>query len=424
MPRSFTGKCWTCGGQGHRARECLNSQHQQQAPLTTSDLVGIFVGGSGHPAAHEPQAATAPQASENVKMEPGLESPVSTVAGAAENIKKEPGLESLAVTVKSEQTARGIEMGLGQMAGYSAQAIQRAQAHLAARRPGQLNIVSVPVVGRGDRPLQQAGRGALPGARNAQPNQPGSGVLGNSRVARPGAGRRGRGRRDPVWEDEDEERRRRGARRDPIELGDEELPRVQDGGSSVEQHQRDQPTHSQKPRRAPAPTAPSTVVGFNLTAQELVSLVHDTVRPGPMQSSDPQHLLTSTRPATFVGSNFTPEQVVAMADQAIRTQPQGTRWNVQLEPVPPKDCADSSWLTERRFPSASVKKGRPGNLGPRPVPVNPEDVAASTELIKGRFLGALVTNGDLFKLHPNQGVEMEDEADPTADEAMDQQHRK
>lgn len=310
MPRRLTGKCWTCGGQGHRARECLNSQHQQQAPLTTSDLVGIFVGGSGHPAAHEPQAATAPQASENVKMEPGLESPVSTVAGAAGNIKKEPGLDSLAVTVKSEQTARGIEMGLGQMAGYSAQAIQRAQAHLAARRPGQLNIVSVPVVGRGDRPLQQAGRGALPGARNAQPSQPGSGMLGNSRVARPGAGRRGRGRRDPVGEDE--ERGRRGARRDPIELGVEELPRVPDGGSSVEQHQRDQPTHSQEPQHPPTPTAPITVVGFNLTAQQFVSLVVDTVH----------------------------------------TQPQGTRYNVQLGPVLPKDGGDSSELTEPHVPSA------------------------------------------------------------------------
>lgn len=52
------------------------------------------------------------------------------------------------------------------------------------------------------------------------------------------------------------------------------------------------------------------------------------------------------------------------------------------------------------------------------------EAAARTELINGHFLAALVMDSDLFKLHPNQDVEMEDEDDPTADNAKDQQHCK
>lgn len=282
MSRRFTGTCWTCGGQGHRARECLNSQHQQQAPLTLSGIARIFAT-AGASVAHEPQPTTAPQAPENVKKEPGLESPAATVAGRAGNIKKEPGLESPAVTAKSEQSTQEVEGPPWEMAPYSAQAIQRAMAQMEARRPAPLNMLSLPVTRRSERPLQgQAGRGSLPGARNAQPNQPDSGVLGNPRVARAG-GSCGR----------------RGARREPFGWDGE-------GRSGARGSQRDQPTHSRESRRQLTPTAPRTVVGSNLTA----------------------------------------EQVVAMADQAVRAQPQVMHWDVELQLKPAwslsKGCADSS----------------------------------------------------------------------------------
>lgn len=104
--------------------------------------------------------------------------------------------------------------------GRSAQALRDRHNRNRAR---EVDVMSIPVMGRSDRPLpaqpqqQQAGRGALPGARNAQPNRPGAGMLGNYRVERPGEargrgqqqqqqqriGQRGRGGR-PAAREEDE----------------------------------------------------------------------------------------------------------------------------------------------------------------------------------------------------------------------------
>lgn len=75
-----------------------------------------------------------------------------------------------------------------------ARSLQRFRERVNRSRP--VDVRAIPVLGRGDRPRhaqphqqQQAGHGALPGARNAQPIRTGAGLLGNFRVEKPGAAR-------------------------------------------------------------------------------------------------------------------------------------------------------------------------------------------------------------------------------------------
>lgn len=112
--------------------------------------------------------------------------PVNIQAGL-EEFMQETGIENPSVTFSSGQTARELQ-GL-----FGPRSVQNERQRMRRRR--QVDIMSVPVMNLADpaRPAQpqqrQAGRGVLPGARNAQPNRAGVGLLGNYRVERPGVAR-------------------------------------------------------------------------------------------------------------------------------------------------------------------------------------------------------------------------------------------
>lgn len=104
------------------------------------------------------------------------------------SIKHETGVEDSQALLMSGQTAREMEQHI------RSQSTQRLRDRIARDRRVNMDIMSVPVLGRGDpgRPAQvlqrQAGRGALPGARNAQPNRGWLGIMGRYRIERAGAG--------------------------------------------------------------------------------------------------------------------------------------------------------------------------------------------------------------------------------------------
>lgn len=148
----------------------INQQQQQQGPVQPQGFFGVQAAPVGHRHLGVMHDAN----------------PVNIQAGLEEFVR-ETGIENPSITFSSGQTAREIQGTFGP------RSVQNAWERMRRRR--QVDIMSVPVMNLSDpaRPAQpqqrQAGRGALPGARNAQPNRAGVGLLGNYRVERPDAGR-------------------------------------------------------------------------------------------------------------------------------------------------------------------------------------------------------------------------------------------
>lgn len=230
------------------------------------------------------------------------------------------------------------------------------------------------------RELRHAGRGALPGARTEQRNRVGvgAGLLGNPRVEKPDAGRRQRGRRDPIeGQDDSVPTRRRPRSRDA-----EEDPLDEDGGSGVGNGQRDAPLHWTAPQYE---VAEGEAVGMNLE-------VHDAQ---------------------------------ALLNRMSRENPHGARFSMNIIPVPVKDSAASTKIIKGRFGSFFPTERQPpaNHQCVHPLAVDPADASNTGEIVKGRFLGSLITTDDPWSLMPPDDDEVEDQDGNTAtpDVAMNEQ---
>lgn len=176
-------------------------QPQQQGPMMPQNFAGIPVAPVG-----QRYFGVAPVTPE-------------TAAESVEHFKEETGIEDPYALLMSAQSAREMQQF------FASQPKQRLRDRRNARRAA-MDIMSVPVLGSSDGPgpaqpqQRQAGRGAMVGARDAQPHRAGAGLLGNHRVERPGAARgqgqqhrqrTGRGGRGGRAEEREEDEPRDGA---------------------------------------------------------------------------------------------------------------------------------------------------------------------------------------------------------------------
>lgn len=217
---------------------------------------------------------------------------------------------------------------------------------------------NIPVVGKPDtvgpvRPQRQSGPGTLPGARSAQPNRAGAGLLGRHRVERPGAdrGRRARGGREPTIGG----REPRAPRRDPIEGFDPNASDPEDEHPNTTGH-RGRGQTSMAEERVELNNRGSQ--GNDADAEE-APVVEDgrpgTERAPEMHSRAAQYVVTRTTPDGFDGTNLEAQDVESLAARTVRGYPEGTRFNVQITPVAARD--DDAALDEiikDRFPGSSV----------------------------------------------------------------------
>lgn len=204
-------------------------QQQQQSfgtPHSFGAALGADVGRRGFKEIRNATAANIAAALEEFRQETGIEDPVVQFMDRQTAREREQSLEtefperstrranksqevditSGPVTDASRRNAREVQGSSGSMRpesfpilefhNLSSQTVRELREGLRSNR--RLDIVSTPVMNSADPtapmlpPQRQAGRGALPGARDAQGNSAGVGLLGNHRVEKPDAAR-GRG---------------------------------------------------------------------------------------------------------------------------------------------------------------------------------------------------------------------------------------
>ncbi|KAI7780515.1 hypothetical protein LA080_016029 [Diaporthe eres] len=221
MSGRFEGKCWECGGYGHTKADCPNLRRntgsvdesvyrqppaygrRQREELFNERQEDPFAGFGGRFAnQQQPQQQ---QQQYHGQMAPGFLGGMPVAAGGPVDIgvlrnadqrtageglevyKKSTGVTNASCVYVPEETGREIAAFLEARAA----AKKRFQDPKSGRHVdiGTLPVLGRPGTSRPVRPQGQAGRGALPGARDEQPSRAGAGLLGHHRVEKPGASR-------------------------------------------------------------------------------------------------------------------------------------------------------------------------------------------------------------------------------------------
>lgn len=237
MSGRFEGKCWECGGYGHTKADCPNLRgdtgsvdasvyrqppaygRRQREELVNERQEDPFAGFGGRFAnQQQPQQPQQPQqqqqqyhgqmapeilgnilmtANDNVDIGVLRHADQRTAGEGLEAYKESTGVRDASCVYVPEETGREIAAFLEARREIAAflEARAAAKKRLQEPRSGRhVDIGTLPVLVRPGtngpvRPQGQAGRGALPGARDEQPSRAGAGLLGHHRVEKPGASR-------------------------------------------------------------------------------------------------------------------------------------------------------------------------------------------------------------------------------------------
>lgn len=128
-----------------------------------------------------------------------------------------------------------------------------------------------------------------------------------------------------------------------------------------------------------------------------------------MLSQATQYEAADVESGVFLGVNLDARSVNALMARVDSSQPEGTRYDVQIKVVSGEEADFISEAVRERFLGSMVGNTTQPEGTSRNVPaqaVSMEDGPASSEIIKGRFLS--VPEGDPFAFDPDQeGMEME-----------------
>lgn len=182
MSRNFAGRCFTCRGRGHRAADCPNNRVDVAGSVDESvhRKPHAFGGLERATLYNEQHRQRADGFGEDMNSLPALSTPQQL----------QPQLQGPVLP----QGRLGDPVTPVDQVFFGPRSVQNSWQRMKRRR--QVDIMSVPVMNLSDpaRPAQppqqrQAGRGALPGARDIQNSRAGVGLLGTHRVEKAGAAR-------------------------------------------------------------------------------------------------------------------------------------------------------------------------------------------------------------------------------------------
>lgn len=362
MSGNYTGQCLGCGGWGHRRANCPTSVEGTESGGLSVDSQPPPDGAAGFTMHHAPPGSFrsgevinqllqqyGPANATRCHVGVQHNADPASLAAASDAFRQEAHSQNVSAMIMDPQSAREIEEFLAEVAESTRTVhFERNNSRLDIRTiPVPVPIVARPESGGFARPQTQSGPGVLPGARDAQANRAGAGLLGRHRVEKPGVHRGRRARQDPIigshvhpdrtWLLEPEE---------SVEEG-EHSAGAGPGRRGQESMARERVEDNNPGSKGNGPEA------------EVASVVKDgrsgAERARKIHSQEAQYVVTRATPDGFVGTNLEAQDMESLAARTVRRYPEGTRFNVQITPVAAvDDDVALAKIIKDRFPGSSV----------------------------------------------------------------------